>query len=65
MDEANQVIFGLKTEIEDQNQKLIQMEESVYEMETIQLDMLNQLKDIQSGGEFGTLFGGELANEIG
>lgn len=27
--------------------------------------MLNQLKDIQAGGEFGTLFGGDLANEIG
>lgn len=35
LDEAHKTIFILKTDIEEQNQKLIQMEETVFEMENI------------------------------
>lgn len=65
LDEANQVIVELQTIIESSNQKLIQMEETVFEMENIQLDMLNQLKEIYSGKDYGNLFTGDLSLELG
>jgi hypothetical protein len=40
-------IDQLKFNIEEQNTKIITMEEQFYEMETTQLDLLNQLKDME------------------
>jgi len=40
------------------------MEEQVYEMENMQLDMLNQLKDIQAGGHVVGLFDKNTKDKI-
>ena len=64
LDDSNRVILELQAEIETQNQKLIQMEETVFEMENIQLDMLNQLKEIYSGKDYGNLFSSDLSQEL-
>lgn len=41
----------LKQTIDEQNDKIIQMEENNYEMQNIQLDLVNQLKDLELANE--------------
>ena len=38
----------MKFNIDELNEKVIAMEESIYEMENLQLDMVNQLKDMEA-----------------
>ena len=51
LDEARETIYSLKMEIEKYSLKVIEMEESIYEMENIQLDLVNQLKDLELANE--------------
>lgn len=41
LEEKREIIRNLNFSIEEQNQKIIGMEENIYEMETMQLDLVD------------------------
>ena len=48
LDESEEARRQLKIDIMNLEEKIIVMEQEIYEMETTQLDLVNQLKDVEN-----------------